>query len=300
MKKLLLSSIIVLVFGTLLYAGQVRIDPYSSGSGGTGDLVGPASSVDNELPRYDTTTGKLLQGSGILLSDTFKLYRNSTTDAHTFCLTGYHGDSTAQVDALCIENETAASGKVKITVGANAQLETGTITVATDSVFGQTGTTADDDMYLAAYDVDGTAYTNLVTLKAGNTPYVSLIKAYTTFNELLTAGTTTLTALQASRTQWNSLGRSAALSQVFPLAAEGLTTAGVVGTQHNSAWRITRQGTDDICWISGGVVTCGKTYIQETNQVKGSRFSCTTFQTGSSPDVWSWECSAVAGTWVTD
>lgn len=39
------------------------------GGGGSGDVVGPASSVDNSLPRFDGTTGKLLQGSGFLLSD---------------------------------------------------------------------------------------------------------------------------------------------------------------------------------------------------------------------------------------
>jgi hypothetical protein len=37
---------------------------------GTGDVVGPASSTDNALARYDTTTGKLLQNSLVTISDT--------------------------------------------------------------------------------------------------------------------------------------------------------------------------------------------------------------------------------------
>lgn len=37
--------------------------------GGTGNVVGPASAVDNEIPRYDGTTGELLQGSGITIAD---------------------------------------------------------------------------------------------------------------------------------------------------------------------------------------------------------------------------------------
>lgn len=37
--------------------------------GGTGDVVGPASSVDNTIPRYDGTTGKLLQASGVAVTD---------------------------------------------------------------------------------------------------------------------------------------------------------------------------------------------------------------------------------------
>jgi len=34
-----------------------------------GDVVGPASSVDNTLPRFDSTTGKLIQTSGIVVDD---------------------------------------------------------------------------------------------------------------------------------------------------------------------------------------------------------------------------------------
>jgi hypothetical protein len=39
------------------------------GSGGTGDVVGPASSTDNAIARFDSTTGKLLQDSGVTVSD---------------------------------------------------------------------------------------------------------------------------------------------------------------------------------------------------------------------------------------
>lgn len=39
-------------------------------SGGTGDVVGPSSSINNTIARFDGTTGKLIQGSGISISDT--------------------------------------------------------------------------------------------------------------------------------------------------------------------------------------------------------------------------------------
>jgi hypothetical protein len=39
------------------------------GAAGSGDVVGPGSSVDNTLPRFDSTTGKLLQGSGVAVTD---------------------------------------------------------------------------------------------------------------------------------------------------------------------------------------------------------------------------------------
>jgi hypothetical protein len=50
-------------------AGAITIA--ASGGGGSGDVVGPASSTDNAFTRFDGTTGKLIQNStGATLSDT--------------------------------------------------------------------------------------------------------------------------------------------------------------------------------------------------------------------------------------
>lgn len=40
-----------------------------SSGGGSGDVVGPSSATDNSLARFDGSTGKLLQGSGIVVGD---------------------------------------------------------------------------------------------------------------------------------------------------------------------------------------------------------------------------------------
>jgi len=42
---------------------------WAAGGGGAGDVVGPASSTDNAIARFDSTTGKLLQGSVLSVSD---------------------------------------------------------------------------------------------------------------------------------------------------------------------------------------------------------------------------------------
>lgn len=39
------------------------------GGGGSGDVVGPASATDNALVRFDGTTGKLIQNSPVLVTD---------------------------------------------------------------------------------------------------------------------------------------------------------------------------------------------------------------------------------------
>lgn len=39
------------------------------GGGGSGDVAGPASSVDNEVARFDGTGGKTIQAAGLTISD---------------------------------------------------------------------------------------------------------------------------------------------------------------------------------------------------------------------------------------
>jgi hypothetical protein len=41
----------------------------ASASGSSGDVVGPASSTDNAIVRFDGTTGKLVQNSGVTIAD---------------------------------------------------------------------------------------------------------------------------------------------------------------------------------------------------------------------------------------
>ena len=41
----------------------------SQGMAKSGNVTGPVSSVDNAIPRYDSTTGTILQGSGVTIDD---------------------------------------------------------------------------------------------------------------------------------------------------------------------------------------------------------------------------------------
>lgn len=45
----------------------------ASTASGTGDVVGPASATDNAIARYDLTTGKLIQNSGVTIDDSNNL-----------------------------------------------------------------------------------------------------------------------------------------------------------------------------------------------------------------------------------
>jgi len=59
-------------------------------TGGSGDVVGPASSTDHAIARFDLTTGKLLQNSNAILTDagTLTLDAGSTTNALVVTTTG--------------------------------------------------------------------------------------------------------------------------------------------------------------------------------------------------------------------
>ena len=41
----------------------------ASGGGGGGDVTGPGSSTDNAVARFDSTTGKIIQNSGVIIND---------------------------------------------------------------------------------------------------------------------------------------------------------------------------------------------------------------------------------------
>jgi hypothetical protein len=51
------------------YIGFTRAGDKGADGAGTGDVIGPASSTDNALARYDGTTGKLLQNSTVVITD---------------------------------------------------------------------------------------------------------------------------------------------------------------------------------------------------------------------------------------
>lgn len=53
--------------------GAGALPTFQAGGAGSGDVVGPASSTDNAIARFDSTTGKLLQNSVGILDDTGNL-----------------------------------------------------------------------------------------------------------------------------------------------------------------------------------------------------------------------------------
>lgn len=63
--------------GTNMQMQSLLGNATAGGVGGVGDVVGPASSIDNEIAIFDSTTGKLLKAPGTLRWDGTALYATS-------------------------------------------------------------------------------------------------------------------------------------------------------------------------------------------------------------------------------
>lgn len=108
--------------------------------GGSGDVVGPASATDNAIARFDTTTGKLVQDSGVTVSDVSgssvtvastagnALAIAATAPAATTGASQAGKAASLTATAAVASTDTAgaaAGGNVTITAGAAARLTSG-------------------------------------------------------------------------------------------------------------------------------------------------------------------------------
>jgi hypothetical protein len=68
----------------------------AAGSTGSGDVLGPASSTDNAIARFDGTTGKIVQNSAVTISDAGGITAGAYT-SHSFINGDIHFDGTNSV-----------------------------------------------------------------------------------------------------------------------------------------------------------------------------------------------------------
>lgn len=124
--------------GDTTFAGVVDADGYkqdgvlydlSTFSTGSGDLVGPASATDNAIARFDSTTGKLVQNSEVLIGDTGNITMGSldTIDGRDVSVDGTKLDG---ITAGASVSSVAASGTDGIDIDSGSPVTTsGTITL---------------------------------------------------------------------------------------------------------------------------------------------------------------------------
>jgi hypothetical protein len=215
----------------------LNIPNYSSA--GTGDVVGPASATDNAIARFDTTTGKLIQNSAVLIADT------------TGVISGTQGvifsGSTSGTTTL---NPTAIAGSTTLTLPA-----------ATDTLIGKATT---DTLTNKTYDTAGTGNSFLingvaVTANQGTgavvratsptltTPVLGVATATSINGNTFTTGTYTLTGQAGKTLTFNgsiTLTGTDAQTYTFP------TTSKTVAANDGSNWTLASQAIGDLAVAS--------------------------------------------------
>lgn len=138
-------------------------------SGGSGDVTGPASSTDNAAARFDSTTGKIIQDSALIIADTTGSLSRS-------------GNGGIPVQGTNT-NDSAAAGYVGEFVTCRATAESSTVTISNGSpavvTWGGTALVAATDNYSVV------RFTTTGTLPTGLSPgvnYYMVVTGGTTFN----------------------------------------------------------------------------------------------------------------------
>jgi hypothetical protein len=110
----------------------------SATGGGSGDVVGPASSTDNAIVRFDLTTGKLIQNSGVTIDDS-----NNVTIPGDISVNGGDITTTAATTNLVNAATTINLGSTAVTRTTNIAIGAADQTVTLGSNYGGSYTRID-------------------------------------------------------------------------------------------------------------------------------------------------------------
>jgi hypothetical protein len=114
----------------------------SATGGGSGDVVGPASSTDNTIVRFDLTTGKLIQNSGVTIDDS-----NNVTIPGDISVNGGDITTTAATTNLVNAATTINLGSTAVTRTTNIAIGAADQTVTLGSNYGGSYTRIDGGFF---------------------------------------------------------------------------------------------------------------------------------------------------------
>ena len=229
----------VATFGTLVDGDTIGVSFSFSGDNGadgagSGDVVGPSSATDNTVARYNSTTGKLIQGSGVTIDDSNNVGAASLT--LTTDLAVAHGGTGGSTASAARANLSAAA------LGSNSDI-TALTGLTTDLSVAQGGTGA------------STHTANSVLVGAGTSAITSVAPS-TSGNVLTSNGTSWASAAAASSgpTFATAVNPSSVASVTFTGIPSGVNTVTV------GCYDLDFSGSDKVevqIGDSGGIETSG-------------------------------------------
>lgn len=116
-------------------SGGTETDLTSAGAG-TGDVVGPASATDNTIARYDSTTGKLIQGSVVAVADTTGALTRTGGGGIIVQGTNTNDDAATGNVGEFVESSIASGSAVSLSTGTTADVTSISLTAGDWDVWG--------------------------------------------------------------------------------------------------------------------------------------------------------------------
>ena len=213
-----------------VYNGSIwqKVDNTDAG----GDVVGPASATDNAIARFDSTTGKLLQNSVVLVGDTGAVTGVTTLAASTSVTTPIVQASNS--GGLALRN---SAGTTQISMGAGGG-DNVSINVATNI----NGANAQIDI-----SPTGTGHVHIKPTGTGSLEIAPTNAG--TINNVVIGGTTPLAITGTTITATSFVGSGASLTNVVNslAASTGISVSGSTG-----AVTVTNTAPDQTVVLTGG------------------------------------------------
>jgi hypothetical protein len=213
-----------------------------------GDVVGPASATDNAIARYDTTTGKLIQNSLVIVDDTGSVTGVNALTAQSLTVNnnatlGFSNTDTLDVRARIISDLEPNANNAK-DIGTNGRNWR-------DGFFGRTVHTVNLELTgTASFDgAQGTSGQVLTSAGTGNTPTWTTPTTGTVTSVDATAGTGISVSGGPITTSGSLTITNTAPDQVVSLTGAGTTS--ISGTYPNFTVTSNDQFTGTVTSVTG-------------------------------------------------
>jgi hypothetical protein len=234
--------------GTTTISGTYPNFTITSADSKVGDVVGPASATDNAIARYDTTTGKLIQNSLVIVDDTGSVTGVNALTAESLTVNNNASLGSSNTDTLDVN----ARITTDLEPNANNAKDIGTSGRNwRDGFFGRTVHTVNLELTgTTSFDgAQGTSGQVLTSAGTGNTPTWTTPTTGTVTSVDLTAGTGISVSGGPITSSGSITVTNTAPDQVVSLTGAGTTS--ISGTYPNFTVTSNDQFTGTVTAVTG-------------------------------------------------